>query len=561
MSTSALSTAILLAATQSSGANFGVDGYLAGLHSSSQRSDYHSSHPLTLSGNAHDRAALYVWSWLPAGSAQAEWRFRFVRGSAPAVPAKEVVWPPQSAVGPLDPNLPHHALLHHPTGWRLAFVHGATGEITTRDLDTGLVWSIGLPPNTSSSWKSLQAVDDLDGDGADELLVHVDDSASGQTMLLDGRTGAVRWSRPYVAAATHVPAVNSGLCAPADIDGDSVPDLVDSTTSPGSGGALLQLDVVARSGADGAAIWSTGIPVQTAASVQPGPIRCLVGPDIDGDGIAEVGYLTFGAIGVLSGADGTSLWSLPLASLLPHLPPNAPGWIVPTDVLYWDRDPTDITRHTLCFIQELVGVGTYGSSNFITMQFDGETGLFTASLELPADLLPWAPLDPERPSSDHSWSRLGDLDRDGFAELSKAVATPLTGGGFLRNQAILGQRSMIGPETAHAGGSADIVLRVPSSPSHTFHVLASTGFGLHGGSWRRGWATHLTSSMLLAISAPASALTGTLDSAGRATVSVPIPAGAVSASRLVYFRGIVLEAGASGSIRTMTNLVTVAVMP
>lgn len=146
------------------------------------------------------------------------------------------------------------------------------GRLVAFDADGSPVWtSAEAAPPAEDGWQVLVA--DVDGDGAAEVIA--------DTMLLDGRTGAVRATFP-VDTVTHqhrAPTVG-------DIDGDGLQEI------------LIAGRVFAAGGQE---LWYSG------EGVEDGVWSALV--QLDTDDAAEV--ITLGANLVLSDDDGTTLTRSP----------------------------------------------------------------------------------------------------------------------------------------------------------------------------------------------------------------------------------------------------------
>ncbi|HYC78198.1 MAG TPA: hypothetical protein VEI02_11280 [Planctomycetota bacterium] len=124
-----------------------------------------------------------------------------------------------------------------------------------------------------------------------------------------------------------------GGCGVGDLNGDGVPDVAlaehPPLTTPGAGGV-----VVARSGFDGATLW-------TASTATP-----LAGPfaagDVNGDGVVDVA-ISDGALRMLSGLDGAVLWTRSYSSALtvravdagPDLNGDGVGDVLAQTVHFW----------------------------------------------------------------------------------------------------------------------------------------------------------------------------------------------------------------------------------
>ena len=154
------------------------------------------------------------------------------------------------------------------------------GFVTAFERDGEVAWNRSLPGAGSITWTTTA---DVSGDGATDAIVATD---AGAVYALEGRDGAIRWSRQFGDLAA-VEAVRDG-------DGDGNLEVYATAKD----GVLRALD-----GGTGETEWSTDLaeePVQMA----PPPV---VG-DLDGDGDPEVVAATSdGRVSVVDPADGAVL--------------------------------------------------------------------------------------------------------------------------------------------------------------------------------------------------------------------------------------------------------------
>ena len=191
---------------------------------------------------------------------------------------------------------------------RARTISGATGallhEITGDQADDGL-------------GRSVAGVGDLDGDGWPDVAVGAPSDRTGLSV-----TGSVRLCSGVDGAQLDIVfgpdadgAFGSAIAGLGDVDGDGVPDLAVGADNSNAPGLFAAGAVHGVSGADGSILWS--LYGAGAQELLGGHVAAL--GDLDGDGVREVGVGSprfdgpgtgRGVLRVLSGADGTELWSV-----------------------------------------------------------------------------------------------------------------------------------------------------------------------------------------------------------------------------------------------------------
>lgn len=220
-------------------------------------------------------------------------------------------------------------------------------------MNTGVVpGSQGRPGSLSELWtfeilgysNSSPALADLDGDGQLEVVFG---SANEALFAVNGEDGSILWSYPILLSG------NSGAPIIADIDNDQKPEVVFASKDTlyafeGESGDLIWSSKLLQSptGASPSAAdldgdgtlevifgeWDricaydgeTGSVLWTAVNYQIRTYGSSVAEDVDGDGAAEVMVMKKdGAdryFALLSGLDGSEIWSSPIDCEFPYSP-------------------------------------------------------------------------------------------------------------------------------------------------------------------------------------------------------------------------------------------------
>lgn len=400
---------------------------------------------------------------------------------------------------------------------------------------------------------------DMNGDGYEEFfLTYFGPGLVGGPIdvvtLIDGASLSIQWSHSetgsYDAHTWHF-----GEVALPDLNLDSFADyvMVEQWVNPST--LAPEVKVVAISGIDGAELWRTSIP-----GVSSGPNRFL--PDVDGDGVPDIALSRSASsagsdvVAVLAGASGTIIWETPISVSYPYFVQGAFLGASVWNVVMPGPDPKDGVAEIVSII-----LGSYvnGSVEWAYLHWDAATGALRSIEGDPRFLDPWSPDSLSVASAigtDHF--PLGDIDRDGLEEnaaLATAVGWPTNGFQESRRLVILGQETLECPDQVVIGTAMQLAVGIPSAGGMECVLLASTGFDSGGGMVIDGWKTNLVASdPVLRLTLRTRAYSATLDSLGRGTFIVPVPAVAQLSGRTLYLRAVALRPGTTSEVWTLSSL-------
>ena len=184
-------------------------------------------------------------------------------------------------------------------GGCVVVLSGKTGE---------RLWQADIVEGRQGPGRSVCAVDDLDGDGREEIVVGVPSSRGvGSVQVLGSQTGTMVWR---VDGTVEEGGFGREVARTRDFNGDGVRDILITAPTEGVGGVLHLL-----SGADGSELrtlcGNVGEHLGTAL---------FEVPDLDGDGTPEIGVRYDGAdewrVRVFSGGNLDVIGEYALARLL-----------------------------------------------------------------------------------------------------------------------------------------------------------------------------------------------------------------------------------------------------
>ena len=184
-----------------------------------------------------------------------------------------------------------------------AFLHsGANGSLIRRFDGSAAGARLGT---------SLVGLDDLDGDGVDDLALGAPgaDGDRGRVLVVSGASGSQLLALDGLSRGDLF---GEAMLAASDLDGDGVGDLVVGAPHADPGGLYLAGMAAAHSGVTGTRLF---LVAGAAPNDLLGSALAELG-DLDGDGVHELALgapgadTSTGAVHVVTGANGTTLWTL-----------------------------------------------------------------------------------------------------------------------------------------------------------------------------------------------------------------------------------------------------------
>ena len=461
--------------------------------------------------------------------------------------------------------LPSVALLPSPTGVRIASPRNLPGqEVGIWDLDTEtLIGYVPFPPSPVPGASPIHFISglfqagDLDQDGYGDLFfVTWQDQGYAVTGMINGRTMTVDWLQyETLRFDDHGPVLHAEPSPPADLDGDLVPDFV-ASFGLYYGNQVNTAWTVARSGLTGGLIWRRETPGWGSAGAQ------ATGVDGSGDGIADVFIhtgstpLVSGQVSLLDGQSGGELWRRSVHLLDGRLPAyvsfykfRGPTWL--------ERSGGGVSsRVEACLFTSWFSATPRAEHDGVSY-LDAATGQTLDYCDFPQQLLPWTSEEV------YFWSSnclLGDIDRDGYKEYGNPVQAtllddplnPLEGGHF----AVFGRRTLVLPASVRAGDRVAASLRIPSAPGHSFYLILSESFDIHGGEHLDGWNTYFAPTSIYKASHQLRTISGVLDSAGDAKFSFKLPQLPITPGSKLYARAVILKPGTQDEVWTLSSVET-----
>lgn len=463
---------------------------------------------------------------------------------------------PLYRMGLAGPAFPQVALTRTPTGGLIVYLDGQHGWLlhsrTLPDPRRLIAASASLQP------AAFKRFADVNGDGWDEIFCQDLIQSTGYARMVDGQSLALIWSRTLPDSESPSMLSKNTAQEYQDIDGDLIPDpiAVWTTYYPQSG--VWDHSIQAFSGASGTQLW------ENRAATSWGLFIPSVGEhDLTQDGIHDVILANAAIIKLVSGSDGSTVWSRrPEVDLLSAVPP---GWMLDTIPGPAVLTPMPGTGA----LQLVVAVRFWEASTFSIFHlefahFDPYTGAFLGLATLPQDLQPWSTDQFWNPRGDSIICARGDVDRDGLQEISFGVPAPaydLAWTGIVPAHFVtLGLPTLTIPATLRIGFVATAQVSIPSAPQHDFFVVASRTFDRRGGVRLDGWRTHLADDPWLTWTTASRTFAGTLDGAGNGTARIAVPMNPALSGTTLYTRAVILAPGGQ-EIWTLSTLGTSTLVP
>ena len=453
-------------------------------------------------------------------------------------------------------------LSYSSTMWRLLRTPSDPVLLGSSSLTNWKLATFSLGPNMHELARAsrrlpyaVMRIGDIDGDGWDDVLYQDSNSATtGWAGVLSGADLSVIWEYTRTGEYYERPMSRQAPAPWPDLSGDGIPDVVAPWMVRDPLTGAWQQSIDALDGTDGSLLWNETGPESRGVNGS-----ASMGPDVTGDGIADLAWANGDFMMGLSGADGARLWGFDPAVAFD------PG--APTGYAYLKTlGPTMLTlipEGRLDLVVPAVDDSpTFGVPSLYALgHFDPATGAFLGRAELPADLLPWYP----DPVEYDGWflQPLGDVDRDGLQEVGLYVraSSLLNGHGY--HLATLSMRTLSVPEQVAVGAGVgfDAEVSIPSGANLPCRLVLSRAFDAAGGQLLQGWKSHLAPDPWLTRSLNASAMETTLDAQGRGTIHVPLPPDPNLVGTTLYTRAVVRTSPSDPTIWTLSTLGVTELLP
>ncbi len=379
--------------------------------------------------------------------------------------------------------------------------------------------------------------------------------------LYDGASLQIIWQKASITSGTgHPLGPYSGILQ--DLNGDGLLDYLVAIPQLNQVTWVQTHSYISQSGPDGTVIWREDGPRQVGAFY-------ALTEDLNGDGIPDPIFLEYeGSISqlrALDSTDGHELWATPLASLEAQYSGSTLTSLVSAS---WRGFQSNLDHPDLKEYVVHHGVlPAYGSGlpAFLAFaHYDAYDGTFLGSFPTPTTLEPWSP-DTSYATDTRGPFYIGDIDQDSLEEIgipfddwqrSPDWATQGTNPHPSTQFAIVGMRTLFVADTYQLGlGILNFDLAIPAGVNKDYVILLSTAFDAKGGLQLGPWKTYLGPSSVMNYSLAHQNMSGTLDSNGKASTFVWIPAHPSLLGQTLYSKALVLNpAGNPEPIQTMSSM-------
>jgi len=426
-----------------------------------------------------------------------------------------------------------------------------------------LIGRIPIPPPPAGLPKALgfmaaAGATDLTNDGYDEIFFESRTFNPNYFVcgLLDGKTHDALWQHYYPENGPSGTAWTNIGHAHSDFNLDGFPDFLGPVATSGR-----ETTYLAVSGLDGSQIFAY---VDNAGYVVSHR-RSVAAEDLNGDGIADI--VTYcdpdrlvagsGHVRAIDPTNSQEIWTRPYDEFA-------------TLFGGWDDWAVGAILFVTNSVKDSMGkevVVQFNVTDFALQKefrglifLDAETGKILEHVFLPEDLSPWTDqgLDISKPGINMRMQKMGDANRDGFAEFGAAsyFDNPNSSGQVSGMMILFSQKTLFLPEELAIGESAIGSINLPGASGMPFQVLASSQFSHTNGLKVKNWDTNL---------APSSALTkslayprfGRLDSNGRGNFKTMVPGSGALRGMDIFLRVIIPHPSNIGDLWTQSTLETV----